>query len=80
MKLQDARDFYYFHSGKTSDLIRQLGLGGIAVVVTDPATDKLLLGQGLDAIGNSQEEFAKLYAAEIDTWAKVVKSVGMSPK
>lgn len=32
MKLKDARDFYYFHSGKTSDLVRQLGLAGIAVV------------------------------------------------
>lgn len=32
MKLKDARDFYYFYSGKTSDLIRQLGLAGIAVI------------------------------------------------
>jgi hypothetical protein len=32
VKLKDARDFYYFHSGKTSDLIRQLGLAGIAIV------------------------------------------------
>ena len=32
MKLKDARDNYYFHSGKTSDLIRQLGLAGIAVI------------------------------------------------
>lgn len=32
MKLKDARDFYYFNSGKTSDLLRQLGLAGIAVV------------------------------------------------
>jgi len=32
MKLKDARDFYYFYSGKTSDLVRQLGLAGIAVV------------------------------------------------
>lgn len=32
MKLKDARDLYYFYSGKTSDLVRQLGLAGIAVV------------------------------------------------
>ena len=32
MKLKDARDFYYFYSGKTSDLVRQLGLAGIAVI------------------------------------------------
>lgn len=32
MKLKDAREFYYFHSGKTSDLVRQLALAGIAVV------------------------------------------------
>ncbi len=32
MKLKDAREFYYFNSGKTSDLIRQLGLAGIAVI------------------------------------------------
>lgn len=32
MKLKDARDIYYFYSGKTSDLVRQLGLAGIAVV------------------------------------------------
>ncbi|MGV8865585.1 MAG: hypothetical protein ACOH2S_01590 [Janthinobacterium svalbardensis] len=32
MKLKDARDTYYFFSGKTSDLVRQLGLGGIAIV------------------------------------------------
>ena len=32
MKLKDAREFYYFHSGKTSDLVRQLALAGIAVI------------------------------------------------
>lgn len=32
MKLKDARDFYYFHTGKTSELVRQLGLAGIAVI------------------------------------------------
>jgi hypothetical protein len=32
MKLKDARDNYYFYSGKTSDLVRQLALAGIAVI------------------------------------------------
>ena len=32
MKLKDARDNYYFNSGKTSDLVRQLGLAAIAVI------------------------------------------------
>lgn len=32
MKLKDARDNYYFFSGKTSDITRQLGLAGIALV------------------------------------------------
>ena len=31
MKLKDARDNYYFYSGKTSDIIRQMALAGIAV-------------------------------------------------
>lgn len=32
MKLEKAREQYYYFSGKTSDLVRQLGLGGIAIV------------------------------------------------
>jgi hypothetical protein len=32
MKLNEARDFYYFYSGKTSDIIRQLALAGIALI------------------------------------------------
>jgi hypothetical protein len=32
MKLKDARENYYFHSGKTSELVRQLALAGVAVV------------------------------------------------
>jgi tripartite-type tricarboxylate transporter receptor subunit TctC len=49
----------------------------VARVLSDPATSKLLLGQGLDAVGSSPDEFAKVYADEIRTWAKVVKAVGV---
>jgi tripartite-type tricarboxylate transporter receptor subunit TctC len=45
----------------------------------EPDTRKLLLGQGLDAVGSTPDEFAKLYTAEIARWAKVVKAVGLQP-
>ena len=32
MKLKDTREEYYFYSGKVSDIVRQLGLAGIAIV------------------------------------------------
>jgi hypothetical protein len=42
-------------------------------------TRKLLLGQGLDAVGNTPDEFAKMYAAEVTRWAKVVKAIDLQP-
>ena len=32
MKLAEAREFYYFFSGKTSDIVRQLGFAAIAII------------------------------------------------
>lgn len=32
MKLKDARDNYYFYSGKASDIARQLSFAGLGVV------------------------------------------------
>ena len=32
MNLKDCRDYYYFYSGKTSDIVRQLGFAGIAII------------------------------------------------
>lgn len=49
----------------------------VSRALTAPETSKLLRGQGLDAVGSSQDEFARLYAAEISKWAKVVKTVGL---
>ncbi|HET9403483.1 MAG TPA: tripartite tricarboxylate transporter substrate binding protein [Burkholderiales bacterium] len=51
--------------------------GVVSRVLSEPGTTKLLRGQGLDAIGSSQDEFAKVYAGEISKWAKVVKTVGV---
>ena len=68
-----------FLPGKTDKAIAVKIQEAVTRIVNDPATDKLLRGQGLDAIGNTQAEFEKLYAAEINTWAKVVQTVGMKP-
>ena len=51
----------------------------VSRALLEPDTRKLLLGQGLDVAGSSQEEFAKMYADEIAKWAKVVRSVGLQP-
>lgn len=32
MKLEDVREAYYFHTGKLSDIVRQLAFAGIALV------------------------------------------------
>jgi tripartite-type tricarboxylate transporter receptor subunit TctC len=69
-----------FLPGKTDKAIAVKIQEAVTRIVNDPATDKLLRGQGLDAVGNSQAEFTKLFAGEIDKWAKVVKSVGLKVK
>lgn len=51
----------------------------IARILLEPDTRKVLLGQGLDAVGSSQEEFAKMVADETAKWAKVVRAVGLQP-
>ena len=68
-----------FVPGKTDKAIAVKIQETVTRIVNDPATEKLLRGQGLDAVGNTQAEFEKLYAAEINTWAKVVKTIGMQP-
>jgi tripartite-type tricarboxylate transporter receptor subunit TctC len=51
----------------------------VSRILLEPDTRKLLLAQGLDVAGSSQEEFAKMYADEITKWGKVVRAVGLQP-
>ena len=69
-----------FLPGKTDKAIAVKIQQAVTRIVNDPATEKLLQGQGLDAVGNTQAEFEKLYNNEINTWAKVVQSVGIMQK
>ena len=66
-----------FLPGGTSKDIANKIQEAVARIVLEPETRKLLLGQGLDAVGSSQEEFAATYAGEIARWTKVVQSLGL---
>jgi len=52
----------------------------IARALTEPTMRKTMLNQGLDVAASTQEEFAKVFPAEIAKWAKVVQSVGIEAK
>jgi len=66
-----------FLPGGTSKDIANKIQEAVARIVLEPETRKLLLGQGLDAVGSPQEEFAATYAGEIARWTKVVQSLGL---
>jgi tripartite-type tricarboxylate transporter receptor subunit TctC len=66
----------FLPGGTSRDIAARLQ-EAVARLLLEPETSKLLLGQGLDALGSTPEEFARLYAAEITKWAKVVRAVGL---
>jgi tripartite-type tricarboxylate transporter receptor subunit TctC len=69
-----------FLPGSTNKAIAVKMQEAVNKMLLEPETRKALLGQGLDAVGSSQEEFAKTVNAEIGRWAKVVKAVGVELK
>ena len=69
-----------FLPGKTSKATAVKIQEAVSRALTEPATEKRLLGLGLDVVASTQEDFAKVYATEIDTWAKVVQTVGLKQK
>jgi len=49
-------------------------------ILASPNLKSRFLNDGLEAMGGSQEEFARFIRVEIDKYAKVVKSSGMQPQ
>lgn len=66
-----------FLPGGTPKPIAQRVQQEVAKAVTTPEAQKLLIGQGLDPVGSTVDEFGRMYNEEITRWAKVVKSVGL---
>ena len=68
-----------FLPGGTSKAIAVKLQEAVSRILLEPATRKQLLAKGLDAVGSSQDEFTRMYAAEISKWANVVQKVGLQP-
>jgi tripartite-type tricarboxylate transporter receptor subunit TctC len=49
-------------------------------ILASPDLKSRFLNDGLEAMGGSQEEFARFIRVEIDKYAKVVKASGMKPQ
>ena len=49
----------------------------MAQVLKMPDTNQKLVDLGFDPIGGTPEEYAKVIAAEMDKWAKVIKAAGI---
>jgi len=52
----------------------------VARILNEPDTRKLLLGQGLDVVGDSPDDFARMVSQETARWAKVVRALGLQPQ
>ena len=77
--LRSAGDAW-FAPGGTDKAIATKIQETVARILNEPDTRKLLLGQGLDAVGSSQEAFARMVSQETARWAKVVKAIGLQPQ
>jgi len=69
-----------FMPGATNKAIAVRMQEAIARVLTTPEMRKTMLAQGLDVTASPQEEFAKVFVAEMAKWAKVVQQVGIDAK
>ncbi len=69
-----------FMPGATNRAIAVTMQEAISRVLTTPEMRKTMLAQGLDVVASPQEEFARLFVAEMAKWAKVVQQVGIDAK
>jgi len=65
----------WVQSGVPVAIVRRLNEEVVRIVRTSEVRDKFT-GLGIDAVGNSPEEFAAFIRAEVAKWAKVVKASG----
>ena len=51
----------------------------ISKAIAQPELKERMLASGLEPLGNSPDEFAAYYRAEVAKWAKVIRNAGIRP-
>jgi tripartite-type tricarboxylate transporter receptor subunit TctC len=65
-------------AGTPASIIDKLNAAAVAALRTPDIIAKMKL-QGLHAMSSTPEEFARLIAAEVDYWDKIIPSIGIQP-
>jgi len=66
-------------AGTPRDIVTKLN-GVIAAIVNEPEMKNYLIGQGVDPVTNTPEQFAAYIRSEVPKFAKIVKAAGITPE
>jgi tripartite-type tricarboxylate transporter receptor subunit TctC len=66
-------------AGTPREIVSKLN-GVIVAIVGDPEMKNYLIGQGVDPVTNTPEQFAAYIKGEVPKFAKIVKAAGIVPE
>jgi tripartite-type tricarboxylate transporter receptor subunit TctC len=66
-------------AGTPREIVNKLN-GVIVAIVGDPEMKNYLIGQGVDPVTNTPEQFATYIKGEVPKFAKIVKAAGIAPE
>jgi tripartite-type tricarboxylate transporter receptor subunit TctC len=66
-------------AGTPREIVNKLN-GVIVAIVGDPEMKNYLIGQGVDPVTNTPEQFAAYIKGEVPKFAKIVKAAGIAPE
>ena len=66
-------------AGTPREIVNKLN-GVVVAIVGDPEMKNYLIGQGVDPVTNTPEQFAAYIKGEVPKFAKIVKAAGIAPE